>query len=540
MDFFSVDDLNLLATSADKAYTGSNASQKIERALSSGVWAKTKHWVKQLESSDFVAGYRASVLKQAGTTARQADGKRRMIRRFRPYTWGRLFRPGDKERKIFFTIGADGPNYALIIKLDCMRDGSKGLDGRLVARFDEYMERHAPKATWKTVQLDGKRPLDWPKLIRETQLFIEKYAEHYDAAVAYTWQESDPDLNKLARVCWNTLGWQKPSGPVGKSTSAASHESSQFAGFGAEEWLFNFSRLIDGYHYGFLQPLNSGTNGEAYAGRDFNIRLFTRNEATGLYYLVGRILNAHALTAEEREAAEAVYRREGWTADMQRELEEAGGSGTIEMGEYAQGPFNVRFKPVDVQRPDTPDGLLPIEDLDELTKSTRYKLFKDFISEPVIPPTPPDMPVRVVVKVRPPKARRVRQRQTQNAQVELAGLHDKVQDLLVAQLNRDYSGHVVSDESYIEPHGTRIDVVRQLPDKSLVFYEIKVLPTLKACIREALGQLLEYAHWPSEDLAREWVIVSYHPATPEAAEYIDKLKSVYGLPVSYLQVIIGK
>ena len=403
------------------------------------------------------------------------------------------------------------------------------------------MKRNAPKAKWKSISIKKalQEKWDWQKLLETTNQFISENADHYDGAVVYTWQENDPDRDKLARVCWNTLGWQRPSGPVGKSTSAGSHESSQFAGFGAEEWLFNFERLIDGFHYGFLQPINSGTNGEAYAGRDFNIRLFTRNEATGDYYHVGRIVNAHVLTQEEREAAEAVYRRKGWAAKMQQELVEAGGLGTIEMGESGQGPFNIRFRPVAVERPDTADGLDLIEDIDLLTKSRRYKLFKDLGGHSVPPVIPPGGGIaKVVLKDRRPKEEKERRRQIQGGQIELAGLHDKVQDRLVSWLRKTHPKQQVSKEAYIEPYGTRIDVVLERPNDGLTFYEVKVLPTIKACIREALGQLLEYAHWTANDLSQEWVIVSYHPVNDSINEYLEKLGTTYGLPVSYLQITL--
>lgn len=60
---------------------------------------------------------------------------------------------------------------------------------------------------------------------------------------------------RVSRVTFNTEGWMFPSGRNGKSTNAELHEG--IYGYGHEEWLFDISKLIDGYHYGFIGVLFS-------------------------------------------------------------------------------------------------------------------------------------------------------------------------------------------------------------------------------------------------------------------------------------------
>ena len=537
MEFFTDADVNLLHLHADAEYKGTQSDKKAENKIKDTVWAKTKYWGELLATNELKMVSRRSVTKQAGKTKRGADGLQRMRKVFRFYTWARLLRPDLEQYGVFFTVGVDGRSKELGWKLDCKRAGTGALDEQQVALFDEYQKKHAPRSKWRGLPLGNLEKWNWEKLAKATQRFIDENDAAYEAAIDYVWRGQEPGEDKLARVCWNTLGWQRPSGPVGKSTTAGNHESSQFAGFGGEEWLFNYERLIDGYHYGFLQPLNSGTDEATHAGRDFNIRLFSRNETTEEYYYVGRLLNAHVLTNEEREKAEKIYMQNGWRDEMQRELQEAGGTGTVEMGDYAPGPFNVRFRPADVVRPDTVDGLELIDDINEWTNSVRYKLFNDYRRHIVDPDLIHDgAGARVIFKERPENKKGPRQRQTRGQQIELAGLHDKVQDRLVTWLKKQYPNQAVSKEAYIEPYGTRIDVVRKRPDGGLVFYEVKVYAHIKACVREALGQLLEYAHWTDNDLSQELVIVSFHSANPKVAEYLEKLEATYGLPISYLQV----
>ena len=58
---------------------------------------------------------------------------------------------------------------------------------------------------------------------------------------------------RMARICWNDNGWVFPSGRLGKSKDKKSHEGKY--GYGHEEWLMDTSKLINGYNYGFLEPI---------------------------------------------------------------------------------------------------------------------------------------------------------------------------------------------------------------------------------------------------------------------------------------------
>jgi hypothetical protein len=48
----------------------------------------------------------------------------------------------------------------------------------------------------------------------------------------------------IARVCWNTRNWVRPSGDAPLVEHADTYASTN--GFGHEEWLFNFAWLLDG------------------------------------------------------------------------------------------------------------------------------------------------------------------------------------------------------------------------------------------------------------------------------------------------------
>jgi hypothetical protein len=56
--------------------------------------------------------------------------------------------------------------------------------------------------------------------------------------------------------------------------------------------------------------------------------------------------------------------------------------------------------------------------------------------------------------------------------------------------------------------------------KDITYFEIKIALTAKGCIREALGQLLEYNVYPGEQRASEMVVVGEHPATANDGIYL--------------------
>jgi hypothetical protein len=84
-------------------------------------------------------------------------------------------------------------------------------------------------------------------------------------------------------------------------------------------------------------------------------------------------------------------------------------------------------------------------------------------------------------------------------------------------------------------HGTSIDLVLKT-SKLCVFYEIKVAKTVKACIRQAIPQLLEYAYWGPDTIADELHIASKFELTKEAKEYLEYLRETFGLPLHYTKI----
>ena len=99
--------------------------------------------------------------------------------------------------------------------------------------------------------------------------------------------------NKISKICWNSEGWKFPSGSKGKSAASNSFEAEY--GYGHEEWLFDKTRMVQGYHYAFLQPLN--LKSDKHVGKTYNLLLYTITDGTK--YFVGEIKNAECVSKKE-------------------------------------------------------------------------------------------------------------------------------------------------------------------------------------------------------------------------------------------------
>ena len=85
--------------------------------------------------------------------------------------------------------------------------------------------------------------------------------------------------------------------------------------------------------------------------------------------------------------------------------------------------------------------------------------------------------------------------------------------------------------------GTSVDLVVRQPN-GYWFYEIKTFLEPRACIREAIGQLLEYAFWPGSQEAHRLIVVGETAAGADVQEYCRRLNNRFSLPIQYQQIVL--
>ena len=121
--------------------------------------------------------------------------------------------------------------------------------------------------------------------------------------------------------------------------------------------------------------------------------------------------------------------------------------------------------------------------------------------------------------------------------VDVALRHNTLQMELYNYLCREAGDNDVQVERHL-PIGVRVDAVVRCNGKE-IFYEVKVGSTVRSCVRAALGQLIEYCHWPSANRASEIIVVGEAELDSDSRAYLDFLRQRFDIPLWYRRIDIN-
>ena len=328
---------------------------------------------------------------------------------------------------------------------------------------------------------------------------------------------------RYCRICWNTQDWQHPTGEAAKleGTSYVSEH-----GFGHEEWLLNFGWLIDGYKYGFLQPLQYLK--PKLRGNLFDIILYTV-APTRKKFFVGQIKNCELSTSETAAEIYNIYIQQGWLNEMVQDLVRLNidPEPIVTAGNNPISVTNFRFKPsnVEILKP-----FVPVNISNKVNRVNRYRpLIGNDSSEwgKIIKEKTENLGNNVSFRRGRLKSTDIRNRAAQEG-TAFDPTHDRIQNALYGRLVDLYGEENVGYED------NAVDLVAK-QDAKTVFYEIKTSSTAKQCIRLAMGQLLEYSHWADSERAQKLIIVGAISPSDDAKRYLEYLRGRYNLPIYYCQ-----
>ena len=322
-------------------------------------------------------------------------------------------------------------------------------------------------------------------------------------------------MEKIARICWNTNEWKRPSGTEGKSRGKDAYEN--IVGFGHEEWLLDDSKIIDGYHYAFLQPVN--TKYRIHEGKVYDIHLITFNNIYRKKEYIGCLHNVECLTEEQTKAAYKYYKKQGWLREMKEDVRFAGG--TVMDMDADSMMFNIRFKfeEADINYSNRP----VIADDDPNTHGLYYKLMGkkgDFVFEKDDEGNVRTLETSSYIRT------------TTSGEILIDPRHKKIQNA-IAELLKDQYVHLYlekGDKSL--SGGLRIDIKgKHIGSGEWHYFEVKTT-SAKQSIREAFGQIMEYSHYDHiSTRAKKLYIVGPEKPDEKDAAYLQKLRKMYNLPI---------
>lgn len=119
--------------------------------------------------------------------------------------------------------------------------------------------------------------------------------------------------------------------------------------------------------------------------------------------------------------------------------------------------------------------------------------------------------------------------------VNLSVRHSLIQQEMAKRLANQHGSGNVSVEQEIS--GKKIDIVLRMGD-SFHFFEIKTSGSAKACIRDAIGQLMEYAYWPGRVNAEKLVVVGEEEIDERTKAYLAFIRKQFLLPIEYERIEI--
>ncbi|MBZ0148680.1 MAG: hypothetical protein K8F62_14225 [Pseudorhodoplanes sp.] len=122
-------------------------------------------------------------------------------------------------------------------------------------------------------------------------------------------------------------------------------------------------------------------------------------------------------------------------------------------------------------------------------------------------------------------------------QLNITLRHNLMQAALCRRLIAEHGVKNVGDE---QPSGlgTKIDVVLRTGTQQYWYYEIKTASSPRGCLREALGQILEYSFWPGAREASRLIVCGESSLDADGAAYLRQLQTRFNLPIAYEQITV--
>lgn len=127
-----------------------------------------------------------------------------------------------------------------------------------------------------------------------------------------------------------------------------------------------------------------------------------------------------------------------------------------------------------------------------------------------------------------------KERETKSQTIQTEEKHEKIKYHLRKRKIKEHGEDNVKRE-VPSGNGQFIDLVVR-KDSKYWFYEIKTQDNDRLCIREAIGQLLEYSYWPGCEVAERLIVAGEPKLTKDGEVYLKALREKLRIPVYYEQV----
>lgn len=185
--FFRTEIIEKLSNYAGTHYKASDAFLKdLGNTYADDIVDKTNEWVNSLVIPSGYVIEHERYWQVAG--------------RFKSFTWAKIYREEDKDKKVFFSVGVNVQKKELIIKLDVLRSGTHKLSNFEIRDFDYFTQDTELVIAYN---LDKMGTLSLDTLTFITNQFIERTKDTYEQILNFIWNNTiDSTLfkNKLFKL----------------------------------------------------------------------------------------------------------------------------------------------------------------------------------------------------------------------------------------------------------------------------------------------------------------------------------------------------
>jgi len=324
------------------------------------------------------------------------------------------------------------------------------------------------------------------------------------------------------RITWNKNNWEKPSGHPWKKENQGSKNvpyENQY-GFGHEEWLFNPRYRLNGFQYGYIRGVEKANLENEIIDEAY---LYTKDPSNN-YFLVAILKNVIRLNKEEqKDIIDNLFKKHIDTAIG--ELKEVHG----EINELRRTGVNptLKFKWDEAKIFEEP---IPIT-IDD-SKYKRYQPYKLTAElEHFVHKTNLVKP-KLVFKEGKTKTKSSYTLSKNKGKREVEKLHvDILEDLYRLLLKKNNREKLSLEKSTV--NGKIIDLLENIDKDKYNFYEVKTSNSGLTNIREAIGQILEYALIDDEITANKMIIVGPADLKKVEKNYLNTLQNYIAIKIEY-------
>jgi len=319
-------------------------------------------------------------------------------------------------------------------------------------------------------------------------------------------------LRLMQRVCWNTRGWQIPSGSSNERGFPGKNK------FGHEEWNFQLSDIWNGFilPYTYLVPQQKIL--DKHDGI-FSVGFFTRHQERNEWLFLGIHHNVELILEEEYPKIIDAFIKNGIFARRADELLSVSSRFKTKKAALKEVTDSFKKQYIRIKSPISDVELFPQPIPIEKPSNHRFKSFTYVDEFPAIQNT----------------GHKTKQRRSALAEDGYYRESSSKLKIIIPKHNKlsnDFCKWLTKNGVSARQEENYIDILFEIKNIKYIA-ELKVVygvGTTKA-IREALGQLLEYNYYPGRGINKEWMIILDQTPVKTDCNYIDKLINEINLPL---------